>query len=646
MTISNNSLPRGLAAAVALILGTSAVQAKEVWLEAKAFTPATGALTGIPMWGYADCGASFAGCAAAAATSPGPVIIVPAGDAAGLTVHLLNSLAEPTSIYLVGQHNAPFPVNADSLRVDGRLQALTTEIAPGLDGDYSWSAADLRPGTYLYESGSHVQLQVPMGLYGAVVHDAPDASCTPAPCAYPSVPYSSSRLMLFSEVDPVLHSPATPANLTPEGYRPRILLINGVAQSSVLPAISAGADGALLRLLNAGLSNHAPQLIGGYFDVVAEDGYPAPVRRSQTATLLAASKTMDVLVATGTYGLVDRMARAGDPDSVVPPPDTTPDPFSFTDLTDVALSTLFASNTVTITGIDAPAPIGVTGGEYSVNAGPYTAASGVVSNNDTVAVQQTSSATPSTATGTTLTVGGVFDTFTVTTAAANGNPVANPDVFYILDNNNKTGTNKFVAPGVLGNDTDPETDALRVKVGSVIKTIPAGATLAVRTATDATKGEVKFHAPTLSWVGDAYFSYVASEAATAVPLDSAPAVSHVVHDQHLTSRLFHNPAGTASDRWELAGEVRELPTETAVTISWVPNTGATTAVCTHVGEVIGSVVIPVSAAPTSWVYNELMPNTADINACKRIRITVAVPEANGVPAHTSTLDQNITRVKP
>ena len=30
MTISNKSLPRGLAAAVALILGTSAVQAEEV----------------------------------------------------------------------------------------------------------------------------------------------------------------------------------------------------------------------------------------------------------------------------------------------------------------------------------------------------------------------------------------------------------------------------------------------------------------------------------------------------------------------------------------------------------------------------------------------------------------------------------------
>ena len=72
MTTSNKKLPRGLVAAVALILGTSAAQAKEVWLEARPFTPASGVLAGIPMWGYADCGASFAGCAAAAGHFAGP----------------------------------------------------------------------------------------------------------------------------------------------------------------------------------------------------------------------------------------------------------------------------------------------------------------------------------------------------------------------------------------------------------------------------------------------------------------------------------------------------------------------------------------------------------------------------------------------
>ncbi len=46
--------------------------------------------------------------------------------------------------------------------------------------------------------------------------------------------------------------------------------------------------------------------------------------------------------------------------------DTTPDPFTFTDQTDVALSTLVTSNSITVTGINAPVPISIIGGEYSM----------------------------------------------------------------------------------------------------------------------------------------------------------------------------------------------------------------------------------------------------------------------------------------
>jgi len=536
MTSSNNPFPRNLAAAVALVLGTAAAQAQDVYLEAREYLPTSGALAGIPMWGYAQCTASFADCSAPA-TSPGPVITVAAGD--GLTIHLRNALPDPTSIHLVGQRNAPLPVNADPLRdAGGRLRAFVAEVAPGATGSYTWSAGELRPGTYLYQSGSHVQLQVQMGLYGAVVHDAPNGSCSAAPCAYPSVAYSSSQLMLFSEVDPALHSPATPANLTPAGYRPRILLVNGEARSSVLPALVTG-PGTLLRLLNAGLGNHAPQLVGGYFDLVAEDGYVAPVRRSQTALLLAASRTADVMLNAGTYGFMDRMARAGAA-GVAPPP---------------------------------------------------------------------------------------------------GNPVANPDVFYILTNNNPGGNANFPSPGVLANDTDPQGDVLRVKAGSVVPTIPAGATLDVNTTTGLTRGQVQYHAPTVQWVGDASFSYVASEALTASPLDSAPAIGHVVHDQHSTQRLFHNLAGNLNDRWDLIGEVRELPSDTSVTVSFVQNVNNTN--CTRVGEVIANIPVPASTTPTTWTYGGLMPNPA---GCSRIRMEVAVPEANGVPAHSAVLEMNFQRV--
>ncbi len=108
--------------------------------------------------------------------------------------------------------------------------------------------------------------------------------------------------------------------------------------------------------------------------------------------------------------------------------DTTPDAFSFTDQTGVALSTLATSNTLTITGLGAAATISITGGEYSINGGAFTTANGSVSNNDTVAVRHTSSAAYFMVTDTVVTIGGVSDTFSSTTITDTV-----PDVFSFTD---------------------------------------------------------------------------------------------------------------------------------------------------------------------------------------------------------------------
>ena len=95
--------------------------------------------------------------------------------------------------------------------------------------------------------------------------------------------------------------------------------------------------------------------------------------------------------------------------------DTTPNVFTFVDQNNVALATEITSAPVTISGIDAAAAISVTGGTYSIGCGAtFTSAAGTISNNQTVCVRDTSAATTSTATNTTLTVGGVADTFTST----------------------------------------------------------------------------------------------------------------------------------------------------------------------------------------------------------------------------------------
>jgi len=89
------------------------------------------------------------------------------------------------------------------------------------------------------------------------------------------------------------------------------------SQATTLPVVAGSADlltaapgeRVLLRLVNAGLQNRAPQLLGGYFEIIGEDGHAAPVRRTQYNTLLPAGKSLDVIftpTGAGAYPLYDR----------------------------------------------------------------------------------------------------------------------------------------------------------------------------------------------------------------------------------------------------------------------------------------------------------------------------------------------------
>lgn len=97
--------------------------------------------------------------------------------------------------------------------------------------------------------------------------------------------------------------------------------------------------------------------------------------------------------------------------------DTTPDAFSLTAQSDVPLNTAITSNAITVSGINAPASISISGGQYAINGGAYTSAAGSVNNGNTVTVRLQSSSSHSTSTTATLTIGGVSAAFTVTTEA-------------------------------------------------------------------------------------------------------------------------------------------------------------------------------------------------------------------------------------
>lgn len=92
--------------------------------------------------------------------------------------------------------------------------------------------------------------------------------------------------------------------------------------------------------------------------------------------------------------------------------------FSFAAQTNVALNTEILSNTVLVSGNTVPVVISITGGQYSVNGGAFTAAAGVVNQYDVIQVENLSSNTNATTTNAVLSIGTppTTGTFSVTTS--------------------------------------------------------------------------------------------------------------------------------------------------------------------------------------------------------------------------------------
>lgn len=136
------------------------------------------------------------------------------------------------------------------------------------------------------------------------------------------------------------------------------------------------------------------------------------------------------------YGLNQGGASSQTP----PAPDTTPGAFSFTDVTGAYLSTTYSSDVLTISGINAPTPISIVGGEWWSSATHvWTSAPGFIGPGDSFAVRGTSSGFYSDGTDIVVTIGGVPDTFTITT-------MSDPDTITLealvldLDTDDDTGS--------------------------------------------------------------------------------------------------------------------------------------------------------------------------------------------------------------
>lgn len=230
---------------------------------------------------------------------PGPNLCVNQGST--VTINLRNTLPEDVSLIFPGQSGV---LAGGSPSQPQPAQNSLAQAAAANGGTLTYSFVAERPGTFIYESGTNLQKQVQMGLFGSlVVRPAAGAnfiynSLNPAnPTQFAP---NDEYMMLLSEIDPDLHqvvenamavAPYDPAGFDFTQYHPRYWLINGrsfpdtIAPNfaSWLPTqpygallhifpTAAGSLPAAMRFLNVGVRNHPIHPHGDHVRIVGRDG--------------------------------------------------------------------------------------------------------------------------------------------------------------------------------------------------------------------------------------------------------------------------------------------------------------------------------------------------------------------------------------
>jgi FtsP/CotA-like multicopper oxidase with cupredoxin domain len=203
---------------------------------------------------------------------PGPTLVVTEGTAVTINLHNgLPTAAGNTSILFPGFNVTTSCSNSTPAGVQGLL---TCEAAPGATVTYTFVATE--PGTHAYYSGTQGDLQIEMGLYGAVIvlPATPPANCansasvtnlygkadfgttnhvpgfpendfrlSTAAYDHPKSCYDREYLFQWAEMDPRIHKqaqaqvqalsgctagmPGCSLNVQTEPYHPAYFLING-----------------------------------------------------------------------------------------------------------------------------------------------------------------------------------------------------------------------------------------------------------------------------------------------------------------------------------------------------------------------------------------------------------------------------------
>jgi FtsP/CotA-like multicopper oxidase with cupredoxin domain len=275
-------------------------------------------------WGY-GCATGFTPSFAPSAIStgfcsnmqvPGPTLIVtaPSSGSSTVTVNLANNL--PTAAGNTSMLFPGFQVSTSG----GVAGLLTQEAVPGGSVTYTLTIPSTAAGTHSYYSGTQGDLQVEMGLYGAIIvlPSAIPSACTSgihaanltaqshwneanyrlAPAAYnhAGACYDREYLFQFSEMDPRIHRQAEEQStrsctgcmtVATEPYVPAYFMINGRSMPDLMdpnyaleyphqpyngnPHMHPG-ELVLLRVIGTGRWQHPFHEHGNHVRILARDG--------------------------------------------------------------------------------------------------------------------------------------------------------------------------------------------------------------------------------------------------------------------------------------------------------------------------------------------------------------------------------------
>lgn len=243
-------------------------------LSAKEGRVITGDGNSIYAWGYANGNGPM--------QYPGVTMVVEQGSL--VTVNLTNTLQVPVSIIFPGQK---------AVSATGGVPGLMTrEARPGETVTYRFTASS--PGTYAYHSATRPELQVEMGLTGAlIVRPAGFNGASPSAYSHPDTAYDREVLFFLTEMDSRIHEVVELQGLDAlantdylTNYFPNYWFINGRnAPDTMAPAFAGWlpnqpynsmpvmlpGEKLLMRVISGGRDLHPFHQHGNHTKLIAKD---------------------------------------------------------------------------------------------------------------------------------------------------------------------------------------------------------------------------------------------------------------------------------------------------------------------------------------------------------------------------------------